>query len=179
MLKFLPSIRKARVASNKPLEQCHVINAADAHVLAFEALWREDQLGVPPSPSASLSSDESWESRVRGTAFFIGDNPLESEPISQRHERLLKALGFEPPWLSVYPFILNMVGGLFEFGAYLLHSEKPLPLTRYEVLAASTMTIHSSERARKLLGYSPRISISTGEDAMFDYYKKLQKDGEF
>jgi 2-alkyl-3-oxoalkanoate reductase len=122
------------------IDMVYVENAAAAHLLALERL-------VPGSP-------------VAGSAYFIS----QGEPVNcwQWIGELLALAGLPPVRRSVSLAVAWGMGAALE-GAYaLLRKQSEPPMTRFLAAQLGQSHYFNIERARREIGYQPRISISEG-----------------
>jgi 3beta-hydroxy-delta5-steroid dehydrogenase/steroid delta-isomerase len=136
----------ARIGDGGYADNTHVDNLADAHLLAARAL-------------------RSAPERVSGEAFFITDG----EPMDplEWFAPLLEELGVALPRLRVPARLLYTVGYGLE---WLARAGGPEPmLTRIEVLKVSRPHAFRIDKARALLGYTPRIKRIEGLRACVPY----------
>ena len=117
----------------------YVGNVAHAHVLATENL---------------LSSKT-----AAGEAFFIQNN----EPITFREFTLAiwKEFGHYPPFQMEIPKRLGYVVGLLA-ECWTRVSGTPTTISRGSVLDACAMRYASGDKAKRILGYEPLVSLEEG-----------------
>lgn len=141
-------------------------NVADAHVLALENLLRTQSrqtLGdICESDGFGSHSDHGGivAESAAGEVFFIQNN----EPISFREFSLgvWKEFGHFPPSFQVQiPERLAWVLGLMAEGFTQL-SGTPTTLSRGSVMDACAMRYASGDKARRILGYQPRVGLEEG-----------------
>jgi len=129
----------------------YVENVADAHVLAAENL---------------VSSKT-----AAGEIFFIQNN----EPISFREFSLeiWKNFGHIPPFeFNVPQSVAWFMGLLAEWKTFLTGT--PTTLSRGSVRDACSMRYASGEKAKRILGYEPRVGIEEGiRLSCLDYSRRL------
>ncbi|MDR0867202.1 MAG: NAD-dependent epimerase/dehydratase family protein [Planctomycetota bacterium] len=132
--------RLAQIGNGKNLiSVSYVENTADAHLAALDAL------GVNPA--------------VAGSAYFIN----EPEPVNcwDFIRRVLRALNlpeitFKLPYRAAYA-----LGALMEVGEFLFPAWEP-PMTRFLALQLAKDHCFSIARARRDLGWEPRVGIDEG-----------------
>lgn len=132
----------------------YVGNVADAHVLAVENLL---QLRFEKSKDDDGRIDTET---AAGETFFIQNN----EPISFREFSLAvwREFGhFPPTWEIRIPEGLGWVLGLLA-EVYTRISGSPTTLSRGSVLDACAMRYASGDKARRILGYRPRVGLEAG-----------------
>jgi len=137
----MPSRRNRRVGDGKNLiDTVYVENAADAHLLAADAL-------LPGSAAA-------------GRAYFIS----QGEPVNcwQWIDEILALAGLPPVRKSISLPAARRMGAVFEIAYRLLRLGSEPPMTRF--LAAQLATSHYFDisRARQDLGYRPKITTAEG-----------------
>jgi nucleoside-diphosphate-sugar epimerase len=119
----------------------YVENAADAHLLAADALASEAALAA-------------------GKAYFIS----QGEPVNcwQWIDEILALAGLPPVRKSISLKTATRIGALCEAAYRLLWTKREPPMTRF--LAAQLAKSHwfDISAARRDLGYSPRVSIAEG-----------------
>jgi nucleoside-diphosphate-sugar epimerase len=87
-------------------------------------------------------------------------------------DKLTLALNVPKPWISVHPGLANIFAMLSEF-LYRLFRIQTRPLvTRYVVEHLRNDFHFSIEKARKELGYEPKIDIDEAIDRTAKWYKK-------
>jgi len=133
--------RLVRVGNRKNLvDTIYIDNAADAHILAADALEKNPKLS--------------------GKVYFISqDNPV---PLWDMVDDILKAAGLAPVQRSVPRKLAWMIGAFLEF-VYKTFSIRGEPqMTRFLADELSTAHWFDISAAKKDLGYAPRISIEEG-----------------
>ncbi|KEF63103.1 uncharacterized protein A1O9_01079 [Exophiala aquamarina CBS 119918] len=140
----------------------YVGNVADAHVLAVEnLLWYYQPRLDMSNPGVDNLGDGSIESgRAAGETFFIQNN----EPIPFRDFSLAvwKEFGHIPTGMEIpIPEGLGWVLG-FLAEAFTRASGQATTLCRGSVRDACAMRYASGDKARKILGYRPRIGLEAG-----------------
>jgi 2-alkyl-3-oxoalkanoate reductase len=122
------------------VDTVYVENAATAHLLAADAL-------KPGSP-------------VAGRAYFVS----QGEPVNcwQWIDEILALAGLPPTRKSLSPWTARTIGAVYEAVYRLLRWQEEPPLSRF--LAAQLTKSHYFDisRARKDLGYEPKISTAEG-----------------
>ncbi|OAP62233.1 hypothetical protein AYL99_04436 [Fonsecaea erecta] len=144
------------IGSGKNLwDTTYVGNVADAHVLAVENLL-DFQSAEPMRGRNGRTKAES----AAGETFFIQNN----EPISFRDFSLAvwKEFGHYPPaWEIHIPEGLGWVLGLIA-EVFTRVSGTPTTLSRGSVMDACAMRYASGDKARRILGYQPRVGLEAG-----------------
>ncbi|OAL19159.1 hypothetical protein AYO22_10107 [Fonsecaea multimorphosa] len=133
----------------------YVGNVADAHVLAVENL-----LDFQSAESKRGRNGRSRTESAAGETFFIQNN----EPVSFRDFSLAvwKEFGhFPPAWEIHIPEGLGWVLGLVA-DVFTRVSGTPTTLSRGSVMDACAMRYASGDKARKILGYQPRVGLEEG-----------------
>jgi sterol-4alpha-carboxylate 3-dehydrogenase (decarboxylating) len=132
----------------------YVGNVADAHVLAVEALLRSDL------DDSTTTADPSGTETAAGEIFFIQNN----EPISFRDFSLAvwREFGHYPPaWeIQIPEGLAWMLGLVAEVSTRVLGT--PATLSRGSVMDACAMRYASGDKARRILGYTPRVGLEAG-----------------
>jgi nucleoside-diphosphate-sugar epimerase len=123
------------------IDMIYVENAAEAHLLACEAL------GTEPSPAA-------------GRAYFLSQG--EPRDCWQWIDELLTLVDLPPVKRHLSRRSAERVGWLLELAYRQLRLRGEPPMTRF--LAAQLATSHwfDISAARRDLGYQPRVSVSQG-----------------
>lgn len=127
-------------APDKLIDTVYVDNAAEAHVLALNALMTNDL--------------------AAGRAFFISNG--EPLAISKMMAHLLQAAGHKP---NIRPVPLKLAMGLATLveGLWRLARRRTEPpLSRFVVEHLATAHWYDLTQAREALGYVPRISLDQG-----------------
>lgn len=95
-----------------------------------------------------------------GEAYFITDG----EPVVFRDfvTALLETQGIEPPTRSMPRSVANVVTAAGEGAARLLRRSSPPPLTRTALWLASRECTLDDSKARRELGYQPRVTVEQG-----------------
>ncbi len=127
-------------APHKKIDTVYVDNAAHAHLLALDALIKNNS--------------------AAGRAFFISnDEPME---IAHIMTGLIEAAGYKPNirpiprWLAMG--LASVVEGIWR----LLRRRSEPPLSRFVVEHLATAHWYDLSQAREVLGYVPQISIDQG-----------------
>ena len=127
-------------AGRNRVDSTYIDNAADAHVLAADAL--------ETNPAAA------------GRAYFVSNG--EPIPVWELIDRILAAAGLEPVRRSISPAAARAVGGMLEFTHWLLRIQREPRMTRFVAGELSTSHWFNIAAARRELGYEPRVSIDEG-----------------
>jgi sterol-4alpha-carboxylate 3-dehydrogenase (decarboxylating) len=125
---------------------------------------------------SALADDEGQGQAVAGQAFFINN----CEPVNfwDWTRAVWRKLGHTPPYTIVLPVMLGMVlATLAELFSKLTGREPGF--TRFRVSFATQQRYYDSERARRLLGYTPLVGITEGLDRWTEWYaQELNKMAE-
>jgi nucleoside-diphosphate-sugar epimerase len=141
----------------------YVENAAEAHLLAADALAKGGAVSQAASPSPA------------GKAYFIS----QSEPVNcwQWIDDVLALVDLPPVRKSITKHAAIRLGRAFEiaFGLWGLSSEPPM--TRF--LASQLSTSHWFEiaAARRDFGYEPRVSTEQGMNRMGEWLRAALSAG--
>jgi nucleoside-diphosphate-sugar epimerase len=122
------------------VDTVYIDNAADAHILASQKLFE--------NPSLS------------GNIYFISQD----EPVSkwQMANGFLDAAGLPPIKGHVSARTAYIAGSIFEFIYKLFHIKKEPPITKFAAIEAATSHWFNISKAKKELGYYPKISTKEG-----------------
>jgi nucleoside-diphosphate-sugar epimerase len=131
------------------VDSTYIDNAADAHVLAADAL--------ESNPNAA------------GRAYFITNG--EPLPVWELINRILAAAGVAPVTRRISRRTARTVGGLLELvhAAFRIKSEPRL--TRFLADELATSHWFNISAARKELGYEPRVSIAEGLKRLEEWFR--------
>lgn len=127
-------------APHKKIDTVYVDNAAEAHLLALDALIKDD-----------LAS---------GRAFFISNG--EPMAISQIMTGLIESAGYQPNIRSIPAWLAMALASVVEGVWRVLRRRTEPPLSRFVVEHLATAHWYDLSQAREVLGYIPRISIDQG-----------------
>jgi nucleoside-diphosphate-sugar epimerase len=123
----------------KLIDSTYIDNAADAHLLAADAL----SVG-----------------RARGRAYFISNG--EPLPVWELVDRILEAAGLPSVERTVPVWAARAAGATLE-GIYRAAGiEREPPMTRFVARELATAHWFNIDAARRDLGYAPRVSIDEG-----------------
>lgn len=125
---------------DKLIDTVYVDNAAQAHLLALDALARNPD--------------------CRGRAYFISNG----EPWPQRRimRALLEAAGVEAEIRDIPPALASAAGAACEWVWKLARRTDEPPITRWAAEQLSTAHWYDISAARRDLGYAPEVSIEEG-----------------
>lgn len=125
---------------DKRVDTVFIDNAADAHLLAADAL----------APEAACA----------GKAYFISNG----EPVGlwDMVNRMLAATGLSPVTRTVPVPVAQVLAWGFETAARLTRSEREPRLTRFVVSEMSTAHWFNIAAARRDFGYEPKVSVDEG-----------------
>ncbi|MBW2607275.1 MAG: NAD-dependent epimerase/dehydratase family protein [Deltaproteobacteria bacterium] len=145
------SKRLKRIGSGKNLvDTIYIANAADAHILAAENLFK-----IP---------------EISGNIYFISQG--EPVPLWDMINAILKASGLGPVKGSISKQTAWLVGAAFEFFYKILKIKKEPPMTRFVANELATSHWFDISAAKRDLGYSPRVSMEEGLRLLEDWLKK-------
>lgn len=116
--------------------------------------------------------DDAPGPKVAGQAFFINN----CEPVAfwDWTRAVWRALGHIPPYTIVLPVALGMLlATLAEMFSKITGKEPGF--TRFRVTFATQQRYYDSERARRLLGYTPLVGITEGLDRWTKWYQEELK----
>lgn len=151
------SNRLKRVGKKEYLiDTIYIDNAADAHILALEKLFEK--------PSLS------------GNVYFISqDEPI---PIWKHMNALLDAAGLPPMKAQISEKTVNIAGTLFEF-AYKFFNIKGEPtMTKFAAKVLSTHHWFNISKAKKDLGYYPKISTEEGLKRLKLWFSTMEQKND-
>lgn len=133
--------RLVKVGNGKNLvDTIYIDNAADAHILAADALGKNPELS--------------------GKVYFISQNaPV---PLWDMVDDILKAAGLAPVQKSVPRRMAWLIGALLEFIYKTFNISGEPQMTRFLADELSTSHWFDISAAKKDLGYVPKISIEEG-----------------
>ena len=125
-------------------------NAADAHILAAEKL----------KANASLS----------GNIYFISQD----DPVSKWYmaDKFLEAAGLSPIKGKVSAKTAYIAGSVFEFLYSLFRIKKDPPMTKFAAKELATSHWFNISKAKKDLGYEPKVSIEQGLKQLKQWFDK-------
>ena len=136
-------------AGRNRVDSTYIDNAADAHVLAADAL--------ETNPAAA------------GRAYFVSNG--EPIPVWELIDRILAAAGLEPVRRSISPTAARAIGGMLEFTHWLFRIQREPRMTRFVAGELSTSHWFNIAAARRELGYEPRVSIDEGLRRLGEWLK--------
>ena len=141
--RLLKKARRGRLAlpgAEKLIDTIYVENAAEAHLLALDALRDGRAVG--------------------GKTYFISNG----EPLPQRDiiSGLLRAANVEVEIRPIPPVVAKTAGWVLESAWRLLRLDSEPPVTRWSAEQLSTAHWYDITAARRDLGYCPRVSIAEG-----------------
>lgn len=129
--------------AKKKIDTIYIDNAADAHLLAADALER---------------------GTCSGKAYFITqDDP---RPQKEVINRILDAAGLPPVETSVPYRVAYAAGAIFEFVYGVLRIESEPRMTRFVAEQLGTAHWYDISAAKRDLGYSPRVSFDEGMERL-------------
>lgn len=133
----------------------YVGNIADAHLLAADKI------------STHASSED--RDAIAGQAFFVGD----SEPVVYHVyiRTLWKLMGADVTKIVVLPLFLAWTVSAFSEG-YTKITGRVTAFDMYLYRLLTTEQWYSGEKAKRLLGYSPRVSLEEGCKRSVDWWNE-------
>jgi nucleoside-diphosphate-sugar epimerase len=103
-----------------------------------------------------------------GEAFIIGGETY--LPLNELFALVAAKLGVPPPWLHVPIWPVWLLGALVEAACRPFGVEPPLYRRRVDFFKKSRA--FSIDKARRLLGYSPRVGLSEGLERTIAWYRQ-------
>ena len=135
------------------VDTIYIDNAADAHTLALVKL----------SENPLLS----------GNIYFISqDNPVH---VWDMIDGILMAAGRPPVKGEVSEKTAYMAGAVFEFFYRLFNIQKDPPMTRFVAVSLATSHWFNISKAKKDLGYHPKISTKEGLERLKQWFSTMEK----
>ncbi len=133
------------------VDTIYVDNAADAHILSLEKLLENSLLS--------------------GNIYFISQD----EPVSkwEMANSFLNAAGLPPIQGHISKRTAFIAGSIFEFLYKLFHIKKDPPITRFAAVEAATSHWFNISKAKKELGYYPKISTEEGLKRLKQWYSTM------
>lgn len=133
--------------SNK-VDVTYIDNAVDAHILAHDALGKS-------------------EARAAGQAYFIG----QEKPVFlwEFVDTVLRGFGVDPVTKRIPVGLARILGAVIEGLYRVLALKKEPPITRSVAVVLGTSHFFSHEKARRDLGYQPRITLEEGLERLFEH----------
>ena len=111
--------------------------------------------------------------RAVGQAYNItNDRPLTQQEFLQA---IAQAIGAKPPRLHLPYRLLYAAGYAAERLATLTHSRRRPPITRLGVAFFGTDNRHAIDKARRELGYRPRVALHEGVRLAAAWYRKQSR----
>jgi len=135
-------LRMIRSGGSTPklVDSTYIDNAADAHVLALDALRKGGA--------------------VHGKAYFISNG--EPRPMAEILNRILASAGIPPVERSASPAVAHVAGAVLEAVHGILGLKGEPRLTRFVARQLSTSHWFDLTAARRDLGYEPRVRLDEG-----------------
>jgi nucleoside-diphosphate-sugar epimerase len=114
--------------------------------------------------------------RAADEVFVIGD----PQPVPWRElfERLATTLGAPPPRLNLPELLAYPLAGGLELGYRALGLHRPPPLTRYRALLAARDCHFVSDKATRLLGYTPTVCLDEALARSVAWYRRQRAPSE-
>jgi nucleoside-diphosphate-sugar epimerase len=135
--------------SNK-VDGCYLDNAADAHVLAVEAI----------APGAACA----------GKAYFVtNDEPMATKDLVNG---IVTAAGLPPVTSTVSPGLARVVGGVLETAWSLFGRTDEPPMTRFVATQLSTEHWYDISAIKRDLGYAPAVSSAEGFERLRVWFEQ-------
>src|SRR5262249_29331277 len=103
-----------------------------------------------------------------GQAYNIAHDQLFTQ--EQLWCGIAEAIGAAPPRVHVPYLPLYVAASIIERAAVLAHTKQQPIITRVGVKLSGTENRHAIDKARKELGYQPRVSLSEGVRLAADWY---------
>lgn len=144
----------------------YVSNLVDAHILAAYALI--DAYGKAPLP---------LEKRVDGQAFVITND----EPVLfwEFHRCIAASVGFpiEKEDIKVVPYwVAMLVATISEWSTWVFSlGRKQAPITREAVHLSTITRTLKCDKAKRVLGYKPRVSVYEGLELASKWFVEQEK----
>jgi len=134
------------------VDTIYVDNAADAHILAFEKLLENPLLS--------------------GNVYFVSQD----EPVSKwaMANAFLDAAGYPPIKGHISAKTAYIAGSIFEVVYKLLQIKKDPPMTRFAAKELATSHWFNISKAKKELGYRPRVSTEQGLKKLKQWFSSME-----
>ncbi|MCD4722499.1 MAG: NAD-dependent epimerase/dehydratase family protein [Desulfobacula sp.] len=134
------------------VDTIYVDNAADVHILAFQKLIENPLLS--------------------GNIYFVSQD----DPVSkwEMADAFLGAAGLPPIKGHVSAKTAYIAGSIFEFAYKLFSVKKEPPITRFAAKEAATSHWFNISKAKKDLGYSPKVSTKEGLKRLKQWFSTLE-----
>jgi nucleoside-diphosphate-sugar epimerase len=142
-------LRQIGDGTNK-IDSTYIDNAADAHVLAADAL--------EANPNAA------------GRAYFISNG--EPLPVWELINRIIVAAGLPPVEHKISRRAARALGAVLEFAHSVFGIEAEPRLTRFVVDELTTSHWFDISASRRELGYEPRVSIAEGLRRLEQWFRE-------
>ena len=132
------------------VDTIYIDNAADAHILAAEKL--------------------KTDSSISGNIYFISQD----KPVSKWYiaDKFLEAAGLPPIKGRVSASTAYIAGAVFEFIYTVFKINKIPPITRFAAKEAASSHWFDISKAKKELGYIPKVSIEQGLKQLKQWFEK-------
>jgi nucleoside-diphosphate-sugar epimerase len=140
--RIIKKAKRLRVIGNRKnlVDTIYIDNAAYAHVLAADALEKNDSLS--------------------GKIYFISqDDPV---PLWDMVDDILKAGGLPPVTRTINPKTAVFIGSLFEALYSLFNIKNEPPMTKFVAKELATSHWFDITAAKRDIGYNPVVSIKEG-----------------
>ncbi len=90
-------------------------------------------------------------------------------------EKFADALGCRRPWLSLPYAIAYPVAWTMDALFRVVRAEKPPPLTRYRIKVVARDLVFNGEKARRLLGFKPKVGLDEGIARTVQAYREYKQ----
>ncbi len=138
------------------MDTIYIDNAADVHVLASEKLEE--------NPSLS------------GNVYFVSqDKPIAPWDMV---DAVLNAAGFPPVKGHVSTKTAYIAGAVFEFVYKLFNIKTDPPITRFTALEIGTSHWFNISKAKKELGYYPKVSTEEGLQRLKQWFSAMEQKND-
>jgi nucleoside-diphosphate-sugar epimerase len=135
-------------APDKRIDTVYIDNAADAHVLALDALIKR--------------------TGAAGRAFFISNG--EPIAIEEMMSRLLVAVGQTPNIKTISPKLAHcLASGVEAYWRWTKRTDEP-PVSRFVIEHLETAHWYRLDQAKQYLAYQPSVSLSEGFQRLKERY---------
>ncbi len=111
----------------------------------------------------------SFKKEALGDTFFVTDGL--DITWKQFTDRLADEMGLKRPSASVPYGVAYSVAGLMEFVYNLFNIQTPPLLTRYRIMNGGTDYTFSIEKAKKILGWTPKVGLDDAVKETVKWYK--------
>jgi nucleoside-diphosphate-sugar epimerase len=98
--------------------------------------------------------------RAVGNAYNLSSDEVLTQ--EEYMSAIARAIGGRPPRVRVPYALLYTAAAAFQDAALLMHSKRRPAATRFGIAFLGSSSRHSNEKARRELGFSPRVSLREG-----------------